>query len=86
MRICSTFLVAASVRSSEDASGSCTAARKYPLSSSGMKPPGMRPAMTTASTAKTPTSTALRKSFRTRMVVIDMYPPVNLSKTLLKPS
>ncbi len=42
--------------------------------------------MTTASTAKTATSTALRKSFRTRMEVIDMYPPVNLSKTLLKPS
>ncbi len=42
--------------------------------------------MTTASTAKTPTSTALRKSFRTRMVVIDMYPPVNRSNTLLKPS
>ena len=42
--------------------------------------------MTTASTAKMPTSTALRKSLRTRMEVIDMYPPVNLSKTLLKPS
>jgi hypothetical protein len=51
-----------------------------------MKPPGMRLAMATARTANTATSTALRTSFRTRMEVIDMYPPVNLSKTLLKPS
>ena len=67
----SAFFITRSVRSSEDASGRLTWARRYPWSSSGMKPAGTRFTRPTISTVSTPMKARLRTILRTRIEVND---------------
>ena len=65
LRICSTRVATAEVRATEAASGSCTATKNAPWSSSGRKPVGVVRAANTMPTANTAIATSDSAANRT---------------------